>query len=403
MERIVFNSDGKSMQYEMLIGTSLNEFGIEICRFLPCGRVFILTDSNVAPLFLEDVSAALRAFGIDVLSLVVSAGEENKRLETVQSILAFLLNGNASRSDVLLCFGGGVIGDMGGFAASVYMRGINFIAMPTTLIGMTDSSVGGKTGVDFCGVKNAVGSFHAPVLVVCCTDFLKTLPLRELHSGIGEIIKYAVIGGDSILNLLQGGIINNAALISACCEIKRKFVEEDEFDNGTRRILNLGHTFGHVFEAASRFSLSHGEAVGLGLAAAADFGEKLGFTKRGIAQKIISLLREQGLKTNYAPYCTETAAELLLHDKKGDRSGIDMVFIKEFGHVFTHRVSTESAIAFLTSFCWGLGIVYDLRACCGKITQRPKVDSQFTQRSDTTFDSCRAVRHSAGGVRSSSE
>ena len=331
MERIVFNSDGKSMQYEMLIGTSLNEFGIEICRFLPCGRVFILTDSNVAPLFLEDVSAALRAFGIDVLSLVVSAGEENKRLETVQSILAFLLKGNASRSDVLLCFGGGVIGDMGGFAASVYMRGINFIAMPTTLIGMTDSSVGGKTGVDFCGVKNAVGSFHAPVLVVCCTDFLKTLPLRELHSGIGEIIKYAVI--------------------SACCEIKRKFVEEDEFDNGTRRILNLGHTFGHVFEAASRFSLSHGEAVGLGLAAAADFGEKLGFTKRGIAQKIISLLREQGLKTNYAPYCTETAAELLLHDKKGDRSGIDMVFIKEFGHVFTHRVSTESAIAFLNSFC----------------------------------------------------
>lgn len=121
--------------------------------------------------FLEDVSAALRAFGIDVLSLVVSAGEENKRLETVQSILAFLLKGNASRSDVLLCFGGGVIGDMGGFAASVYMRGINFIAMPTTLIGMTDSSVGGKTGVDFCGVKNAVGSFHAPVLVVCCTDF----------------------------------------------------------------------------------------------------------------------------------------------------------------------------------------------------------------------------------------
>ena len=205
--------------------------------------------------------------------------------------------------------------------------------------------------MDFCGVKNAVGSFHAPVLVVCCTDFLKKLPLRELHSGIGEIIKYAVIGGDSILNLLQGGIINNAALISACCEIKRKFVEEDEFDNGTRRILNLGHTFGHVFEAASRFSLSHGEAVGLGLAAAADFGEKLGFTERGIAQKIISLLREQGLKTNYAPYCTETAAELLLHDKKGDRSGIDMVFIKEFGHVFTHRVSTESAIAFLNSFC----------------------------------------------------
>lgn len=351
MERIVFNSDGKSMQYEMLIGTSLDEFGNEICRFLPCGRVFILTDSNVAPLFLGDVSAALRAFGIDVLSLVVSAGEENKRLETVQSILAFLLKGNASRSDVLLCFGGGVIGDMGGFAASVYMRGINFIAMPTTLIGMTDSSVGGKTGVDFCGVKNAVGSFHAPVLVVCCTDFLKTLPLRELHSGIGEIIKYAVIGGDSILNLLQGGIINNPALISACCEIKRKFVEEDEFDNGTRRILNLGHTFGHVFEAASRFSLSHGEAVGLGLAAAADFGEKLGFTKRGIAQKIISLLREQGLKTNYAPYCTETTAELLLHDKKGDRSGIDMVFIKEFGHVFTHRVSTESAIAFLNSFC----------------------------------------------------
>lgn len=171
MERIVFNSDGKSMQYEMLIGTSLNEFGIEICRFLSCGRVFILTDSNVAPLFLEDVSVALRTFGIDVLILVVSAGEENKRLETVQSILAFLLKGNASRSDVLLCFGGGVIGDMGGFAASVYMRGINFIAMPTTLIGMTDSSVGGKTGVDFCGVKNAVGSFHAPVLVVCCTDF----------------------------------------------------------------------------------------------------------------------------------------------------------------------------------------------------------------------------------------
>lgn len=125
MERIVFNSDGKSMQYEMLIGTSLDEFGNEICRFLPCGRVFILTDSNVAPLFLGDVSAALRAFGIDVLSLVVSAGEENKRLETVQSILAFLLKGNASRSDVLLCFGGGVIGDMGGFAASVYMRGIN--------------------------------------------------------------------------------------------------------------------------------------------------------------------------------------------------------------------------------------------------------------------------------------
>ena len=129
MERIVFNSDGKSMQYEMFIGTSLDEFGIEICRFLPCGRVFILTDSNVAPLFLGDVSAALRAFGIDVLSLVVSAGEENKRLETVQSILAFLLKGNASRSDVLLCFGGGVIGDMGGFAASVYMRGINFIAI----------------------------------------------------------------------------------------------------------------------------------------------------------------------------------------------------------------------------------------------------------------------------------
>lgn len=171
MERIVFNSCGKSTQYEMLIGTSLDEFGNEICRFLPCGRVFILTDSNVAPLFLEDVSAALHAFGIDVLSLVVSAGEENKRIETVQSILAFLLNGNASRSDVLLCFGGGVIGDMGGFAASVYMRGINFIAMPTTLIGMTDSSVGGKTGVDFCGVKMQSAVFTHPCLLFAARTF----------------------------------------------------------------------------------------------------------------------------------------------------------------------------------------------------------------------------------------
>lgn len=349
MERIVFKSGGQSARYEMLIGSSVTEFGGELRRVLPCGRVFVLTDDNTAPLFLDAVSEQLRAFGIEVFSLVVPAGESSKQLETVRRILAFLLNGNATRRDVLLCLGGGVIGDMGGFAASVYMRGIDFIGMPTTLIGMTDSSVGGKTGVDFCGVKNAVGSFHAPTLVVCCTDFLKTLPPRELRSGIGEIIKYAVIGGDRISALLQGGAVNDPALISACCQIKKELVEADEFDNGARRILNLGHTFGHAFEAASRFSLSHGEAVGLGLVAVARFGEKLGFTDGSAAQKIAALLHAHGMETDYTPFCTDTAAELLLHDKKGDRDGIEMVFIKDFGQVFTHRVSVESAIDFLNS------------------------------------------------------
>ncbi|MCH5278617.1 MAG: 3-dehydroquinate synthase [Christensenellaceae bacterium] len=348
MKQLCFETNSK---YEVIICDTLFDLLSKDAAFImesACGsrRVYIITDSNTAKLHLETVIKMLSTYHIAACPIVIPAGEEAKSMEGYSKVCSELLSFGCGRNDCILNLGGGMVGDLGGFVAATYMRGIRYINMPTTLISMVDSSMGGKTGIDFNGSKNILGAFHAPSAVLICTDFLKTLPQREFRSGMGEIIKYAAIDGESVLDGVQSSFSIGEELIFRCCQIKREYVCGDEFDNGKRRILNLGHTFGHAFEAASDFSLSHGEAVGLGLLAVTEFGEKLGITDASVSQKVKKLVKRFDMATDYQSYA-RAAYEHIKHDKKLSGEMLDMVFIKNFGLPIRQNIPISAVDNFL--------------------------------------------------------
>lgn len=328
-----------STAYDVLIGQGILESaGEKIAALSRAKRVMIVSDDIVYPLYGETVTKSLVAAGFAVSSFVFPNGEERKRLSTIEALLEQMAAEHFSRSDLIVALGGGVVGDMAGFAASIFLRGIAYVQIPTTLLAAVDSSVGGKTAVDLSRGKNLCGAFWQPRLVLCDTDTLKTLKHINIEDGLAEMLKYGVIcDRDLFYKVKNYKNEDMEALIARCVEIKRDVVSGDEFDRGRRQLLNLGHTVGHAVEAASNFTLTHGHGVATGLAIIARAAEKKGMAKTGMAKEIEDALLACDLPTK-TDYDTELLAELTLSDKKTDGDHINLIVPLEIGNTVIHRI-----------------------------------------------------------------
>jgi len=301
----------------------------------------VITDSHLAALHLPALQAAFDLKSEQVF--VIDAGEPSKSWATAERVLDWMLSQKLSRDAVLIAFGGGVIGDMAGFCAAIYQRGIEFVQVPTTLLSMVDSSVGGKTGVNHARGKNLIGAFHQPRAVIADLDLLKTLPRRELSAGAAEVIKYGMLGDAAFFEQLEGGAIDqlmalhgetSAAVVERCCALKAAIVAEDEFETtGKRALLNLGHTFGHAVETYTGYTQwLHGEAVGLGLAMAADLSARLDWISAEEAERCTQLVARAGLPVR-PPAGMQPAdfRRLMAADKKVAAGQLRLVLLKRLG------------------------------------------------------------------------
>lgn len=336
------------VQYNIHIMSGLlDRCGEIIAEISSAERAAIVTDSCVAPLYLERVSASLKKIGFEVCSFVFSAGEKSKGIGTVTEILDFLAENSLTRGDIVIALGGGVTGDMAGFAASIYMRGIDFVQIPTSLLAQIDSSVGGKTGVNIPAGKNLCGAFHQPRAVIIDPDVLATLPARFFSDGMAEAIKYGCIkDADLFLKIAQKNIPLEE-LIYRCVDIKRQVVEADEKEKGERMLLNFGHTAGHALEKYYNYSrLSHGEAIGIGMVKIALAGEKAGLTEKGAAEKIKSALKAYNLPISDEAK-NEELLPAILSDKKRGGNHINTVLLSRIGESFTKKIHKDDMLSFL--------------------------------------------------------
>ena len=319
--------------YEVSIGGGLlHTCGQHLQEVLAPCHVAVIIDSTVAPFYLEIVSASLRTAGFTVSSYVFPAGEANKNLSTFSDILEFLAENRLTRTDCIVALGGGVTGDMAGFAAASYLRGIRCVQMPTTLLSAVDSSVGGKTAIDLKAGKNLAGAFLQPTAVLCDTDCLSTLPADVFADGAAEAIKTGVLSDESLFSLFETGHLETAPaeVIARCVAYKAGVVERDEKEQNERRLLNLGHTIGHAIEKCSSYTIPHGHAVAAGLAIIARAAERLGWTQEPIAERIAACLAKNGLPTN-TDYSAEALAHAASADKKRAGSDITLVIPKKIG------------------------------------------------------------------------
>ena len=317
--------------------------------FAPGAKALIVSDSNVLPLYGGAVERALTESGFSCFRFAFPAGESSKRLSVIEQIYGVLAENRFTRSDFVVALGGGVTGDMAGFAAATFLRGIRFIQIPTTLLAQIDSSVGGKTGVDLPQGKNLVGAFHQPALVLIDPDTQRTLPPRYFSDGMGEAVKYGCIKSRPLFDLIRDTEIHQSMeeMIFRCVDIKREVVERDEFDTGERMLLNFGHTFGHALEKLYHFEkLSHGEAVGIGMVLMTKFGEKAGLTKPGTADELTAVLQKFNLPTQDGMELKKIL-EATAVDKKSSGNAIHIILLKEIGDSFVKRLTREE----LAGFC----------------------------------------------------
>ena len=296
------------------------------------GKVAVVTDTNVEPLHAGPVLESLAAAGLETHKFAIPAGERSKNLGTYSALVGFLAGRRLDRSDAVLALGGGVVGDIAGFAAATYRRGIDFVQVPTTLLAMVDSSVGGKTGVDVDGGKNLVGAFHQPRAVFCDLRFLATLPEQWRMDGMGEVLKYAILGDAELFARLERAPLSpiGEAEIAACIAMKRDIVEKDEKESGARKLLNLGHTFGHAIEKLSGFAVSHGRAVTAGVAMAARAARNFGILPDRDSARIEALAAAMGGDLHMRLRAADVA-EAILSDKKVEGDSIDLVLPQSIG------------------------------------------------------------------------
>ena len=304
-------------------------------------KAAIITDDPVGPLYQELVSSAVTSSGLTCSSMSIRHGEGSKSISVLQQVYTWLCSLNMTRSDLIIALGGGVVGDLAGFAASTFMRGLPYINIPTSLLSQTDSSIGGKVAVNLPLGKNLVGTFYPPAAVFICIDFLKTLEPRYLYDGLAEVIKYGCIKDPSIISILSRTTCHDdllssiRELILKCLTIKKELVEKDELDTGDRMLLNFGHTIGHGIEKHYNYSkYTHGEAVGLGMVWITEKSEKLGLTEIGTANRITSLLGNFSLPSSPDKSIRESVIGTILHDKKAGGDKMHLVLIKDIGKGF---------------------------------------------------------------------
>lgn len=312
-------------------------------------RICIVTDSHVAPLYLEEVKKELK--GCSALTeFIMPAGEENKNLDVVRDVYETLIRNHFDRNDLLIALGGGVVGDLTGFAAATYLRGIDFIQVPTTLLSQVDSSIGGKTGVDFSCYKNMVGAFKMPRLVYMNLQTLQSLPERIYLSGMGEIIKHALIRDASYLEWIRQHHAQIRSrdpktleeMIAVSCRIKRAVVEEDPTEKGLRAILNMGHTLGHAIEKQAGFSLYHGECVAIGCVASAAISRSRGFLDEAEFQMIRSTFESVSLPVSVKGMSVADILDTARSDKKMDAGVIRFILLDRIGSACIDRNVTEA-------------------------------------------------------------
>ncbi len=314
-----------SRNYEVIVGAGASlSIGAEISAISSPARILTVTDDNVAPLH-ADAFISLLPDNAEKHIFILPHGEEHKSIETVVAILTYLKEHGFDRNDLIIALGGGVIGDMAAFAASIYMRGIDFINVPTTLLAQVDSSVGGKTGVDFGGAKNIIGTFYQPQLVICDTNFLNTLPDDIFSDGCAEVIKYAFINDPILLELIDSGIKNNIeSIVSRCVSNKNDIVSRDEFDRGERALLNFGHTIGHAVEELSGYKISHGKSVAIGMAVISQACEMMGICADGVYEKLVAVLTANSLPTS-TEFTADAITDAVKNDKKKSGNEISVI------------------------------------------------------------------------------
>jgi 3-dehydroquinate synthase len=295
--------------------------------------VAVVSDDVVGPLYADRVAASLESAGLSVARCAMPAGEAHKTLETVSDLYTQFLAAGLDRSGLVVALGGGVVGDVVGFAAATYMRGLPLAQIPTTLLAMVDSSVGGKTGVDLPAGKNLVGAFKQPVLVAIDPEVLATLPPADFRAGLAEVAKAGVISSPELFQRLEDGGTDLSWIIREAVAVKVTVVEADPYERGRRVVLNLGHTFAHAFERLSDYQLRHGEAVAMGTAVAARLAVDLGHCSPAVSQRIIALLDHLGLPTAPADYEPEAVWEAMTSDKKKQGKQLRFVLPLDIGQV----------------------------------------------------------------------
>jgi 3-dehydroquinate synthase len=297
------------------------------------GTLALIGDSNVIAHYGDQVYQSLLLAGFEVVPLRVLAGEESKTLEMAGVLYEQLVQGGLERSGAIVALGGGVIGDLSGFVAATYLRGVPWINCATSLLAMVDASIGGKTGVDLPGGKNLVGAFHSPLLTISDLTVLRTLPEREFQSGMAEVIKAGLIGDAELFEMIENGSTDIQEIIRRAIKVKVDVVREDPFEKGRRAALNLGHTIGHGLEAASQFLLRHGEAIGIGTLAEARIAEWVGLAQPGLSDRVAAVIEKVGLPTRFANLETDTIMQLMRSDKKKQLGRLKFALPRAVGDV----------------------------------------------------------------------
>ncbi len=352
--------------YDILIGNDLlDQAGALIQQLRPGVKCSIVTDENVAKHHLAPLQTSLEKAGIENKAITLKPGEQTKSFDQLSSVVESLLEHKIERGDLVIALGGGVIGDLTGFAASILRRGVDFVQIPTSLLAQVDSSVGGKTGINSQYGKNLIGAFHQPILVLCDIDVLKTLDPRQFHAGYAEVVKYGLIRDADFFQWLEDNRTNiydlePEALIHAIktsCMMKAAVVSEDEKEHGVRALLNLGHTFGHAFEALTGYGdkLLHGEAIAIGMVLAFEFSQQLNFCEQGLANKVQAHFKAAHLPTTIQeiPEAGQTISlealiEKMSQDKKVERSNLVFILTKAIGDAFVSRdISPQTLKHFL--------------------------------------------------------
>lgn len=338
----------KDKDYDILIEHGLlQQLGKLVSKVWSTRKVLVITDSNVGPLYLADVKKQLQGAGFPTADITVPAGESSKSWDVLQKTITACADNHLSRVDGIIALGGGVIGDLAGLTASLWLRGISFIQIPTSLLAQVDSSVGGKTAIDIDSGKNLVGSFYQPDLVVIDPDTLKTLSSRVTVEGYGEVVKCAAMNGGDFWNLIESvhspaDILKNAvALIHHSINFKARVVSEDEKEGNLRRLLNFGHTIGHGVEFAAHGRLFHGEAVAVGTAQVCRQFEKLGLTAAGTTDKITKALQAVGLPLTDPVLGTPAMFAAMRHDKKVRGNKLTFVYLKQIGEPAFYPVNVD--------------------------------------------------------------
>ena len=349
MKKVSITIQNTEKTYDIILGKDILPNISTYFALDKYSQIFIITDENIAPLFLDKLRSSLPG---EIKHIVLQPGENAKTIKTVEYIWNGMKDAGLDRKSLVINLGGGVIGDMGGFAASTFMRGLDFINIPTTLLSQVDASVGGKTGFDFAGIKNLVGTFNQPIGVIIDTKTLETLPKREFISGFAEMIKHGLIADKTYFEKVTSkkpeafSQEELAELITTSCEIKKHIVENDETEKGMRKLVNFGHTIGHAIESLSLTTekpLLHGEAISIGMVAEAKISQLTNLLSEADSKKIKQVLKATDLPTEITKIETKDVFTKMQSDKKNEKGEINFTLLSAIGKAeFNQKVSNEN-------------------------------------------------------------